>query len=207
MLVSEIFHSIQGESTYVGLPCVFIRLAGCNLSCSWCDTEYARTEEGATDMSIDQIMSKLSTYDVSLVEITGGEPLLQDEAKQLINKVKAQGYTTLVESNGTVSFEGIDSDVVKVIDIKCPSSGQQNSFLMENIEFITQNDEVKFVISNIDDYGFAKSFVEDHLKVKTDKILFAPVKQELQPSVLADWILKDSLKVRLQLQIHKYIWT
>ncbi|MCK4738662.1 MAG: radical SAM protein [Deltaproteobacteria bacterium] len=206
MLVSEIFLSIQGESSYSGWPCVFIRLAGCNLSCDWCDTDYARGSEGGTEMTIDEVLTKVSKFEVSLVEVTGGEPLFQDETIRLTEKLINANYEVLLETNGTKSFKGLSEEVVKIVDIKCPSSGQEGSFEKTNLELINPNDEVKFVIKDRVDYESAKDFTEKYILSKTKNILFAPVSPELKPETLAQWILKDRLKVRLQLQIHKYIW-
>ena len=205
LIISEIFVSIQGESTYVGLPCLFIRLAGCNLSCTWCDTTYARTIEKGKEMDIDEVVEEVRRRTCWLVEITGGEPLLQEDTRPLAKRLADLEYKVLIETNGSVSLEGVDERIIKIIDIKCPSSGQHKSFLMENIEFITPDDEVKFVIANRKDYEFAKRFVKRHIEKRTDKILFAPVRPSLDPKELAGWILKDSLKVRLQVQIHSYI--
>ena len=211
MLVSEIFLSIQGESTYAGLPCVFVRLAGGNLSCTWCDTQYARSAEGARELSVDEILAEAKReaglYRSGLVEITGGEPLLQEEAKELARRLIEAGNTVLVETNGSVSLAGLDKRAVKIIDFKCPSSGHAWSFLMENLSLITAEDELKFVIGNRDDYECAKKFLDEYVEDRTAKVLFAPVKPDLGPALLAEWILKDGLKARLQLQLHKYIWS
>lgn len=207
MLINEIFMSIQGESTYAGLPCIFVRLAGCNLSCSWCDTPYARVPDEAQDLAVEQIMAEVKKYSCRLVEITGGEPLLQDDSKKLAKRLLEGGYDVLLETNGSVSLKGLDERVVKIVDVKCPSSGQAGSFLMENLDYILPQDEVKFVIGNRDDYECAKEFIENCLEDRTANILFAPVKPELEPRQLADWILRDSLRVRLQIQLHTYIWS
>ncbi len=206
MLVSEIFLSIQGESTYVGIPCTFIRLAGCNLACNWCDTTYARSAEEGYEFGIDEIMAEVKKFKSWLVEVTGGEPLLQPETRELTRRLLADGRTVLIETNGSVSLEGLDDKIIKIVDIKCPSSGQDGSFLLENLKYITPEDEVKFVISDRADYEFAKRFMHENIKNLTSKILFAPVRPKLAPSELAEWILKDGLKVRLQVQMHSYIW-
>ncbi len=206
MQVSEIFLSIQGESTYAGLPCVFIRLAGCNLSCSWCDTSYARSAEGARELASGQVLSEARRYGCRLAEITGGEPLLQDGARVIMQALLDDGYVVLLETNGSVSLAGLDRRLVKIVDVKCPSSGHAGSFLIENLEHLCPDDEVKFVIGDRGDYEFARDFVEQYLKDRTQKVLFAPVKATLKPDVLAGWILKDGLSVRLQLQLHSYIW-
>ncbi len=206
MLVNEIFMSIQGESTYSGLVCVFVRLAGCNLDCSWCDTPYARGEEGAVELGVDMVMAEVAKYPCRLVELTGGEPMLQSEAALLASRLLDEGYTVLFETNGSVSLSPLDERVVKIIDFKCPSSGHAGSFLTENLGHIGPGDEVKFVIADEQDYDMAKEFVEEQVRDRTEKILFAPVTPGLDPKKLAGWILRDGLRVRLQLQLHRYIW-
>lgn len=206
MRVSEVFFSIQGESTHAGLPCIFVRLSGCNLRCLWCDTPYAQDMEGGYDLSIEDILKEIRKFRCHLVEITGGEPLIQEGTRPLINRLMVSGYTVLLETNGSVSLKDIDPLVTKVVDVKCPGSGQGGSFLMENLDFITPRDEIKFVIRDRGDYEFARGFVEERLHGKADKILFSPAHPEMNPEELARWILEDGLKVRLQPQIHKYIW-
>lgn len=206
MQISEIFFSIQGESTYVGMPCAFIRLAGCNLECDWCDTDYAKSVEGASDMSIDEILVEVKKLNTKLVEVTGGEPMVQAETVELTALLLDEGYEVLIETNGSVDMSPLDDRVVKVIDIKCPMSGHDGSFRMDNLGLINERDEVKFVIGDEADYEYAKRFMEENIQDRTLNVLFAPVKPDLAPSVLADWILKDGLHVRLQLQLHSYIW-
>lgn len=206
MLICEIFKSIQGESTYAGLPCVFIRLAGCNLNCTWCDTPYARVPDEAVEMTAAKVMEKVDGFNCPIVEITGGEPLLQEEAYALARGLLDRGYRVLIETNGSVALSGLDPRAVKIVDVKCPSSGHGGSFLLENLEHITPEDEVKFVIGNREDYDCSIRFMEEFLMGRTEKILFAPVRPRLTPRELSDWILKDGLKVRLQLQLHSYIW-
>ncbi|MEK6759282.1 MAG: radical SAM protein [Deltaproteobacteria bacterium] len=206
MRISEIFLSIQGESTYAGLPCVFVRFAGCNLSCAWCDSGFARTIGGARELSADEVLSEVRRFSCRLAEITGGEPLLQDGSRVIMQRLLDDGYVVLLETNGTVSLAGLDRRLVKIVDVKCPSSGHAGSFLIENLGHLLPDDEVKFVIGGRVDYEFARDFVERYLKDRTLKILFAPVKTTLKPDVLAEWILKDGLSVRLQLQLHSYIW-
>lgn len=206
MQISEIFLSIQGESTYVGMPCVFVRLAGCNLECDWCDTDYAKGVEGAFTMTIDDILGEVKSLNTKLVEVTGGEPMGQSETKELTSRLLNEGYDVLIETNGSVDLAPIDERVIKVIDIKCPASGHAGSFLIENLGAIKESDEVKFVIGDEGDYEYAKRFVEENIRDRTSNILFAPVRPDLEPSKLADWILKDGLRVRLQLQLHSYIW-
>jgi 7-carboxy-7-deazaguanine synthase len=207
LLISEIFMSIQGESTYVGLPCIFVRLAGCNLECKWCDTTYARKPDEGRELTVDGVIEEARKYNCWLVEVTGGEPLLQPDSKGLLTRLLDLDYQVLVETNGSVSLEGLDPRVVKIVDIKCPSSGQEGAFVMENLNLIAPEDEVKFVIGDHADYDFARRFVDENIKDRTTKVLFAPVRPVLDPSVLADWILKDCLTVRLSVQIHSYLWT
>lgn len=206
MLVYEIFKSIQGESTYAGLPCVFVRLAGCNLNCTWCDTPYARVPDEAVEMSIAEVVEEVGGFRCPIVELTGGEPLLQDEAHELACELLDRGYRVLVETNGSVALSRLDERIVKVVDVKCPSSGHGGSFLLENLEYITPEDEVKFVIGNREDYDSSIRFIEECLRGRTEKVLFAPVRPQLSPQELSDWILRDGLRVRLQLQLHTYIW-
>lgn len=206
MLIYEIFKSIQGESTYAGLPCIFVRLAGCNLNCTWCDTPYARVPDEAVEMSIPEVVEEVGGFNCPVVEITGGEPLLQEEAHELMRELLDRGYRVLVETNGSVALSGLDPRVVKVVDVKCPSSGHGGSFLIENLEYITPEDEIKFVIGNREDYDSSIRFMEECLMGRTEKVLFAPVRPQLSPRELSDWILKDGLRVRLQLQLHTYIW-
>jgi len=206
MLVSEIFFSIQGESSYSGLACVFVRLAGCNLACTWCDTPYARDDLGASEMSPDGVVDEVERYGCGLVEITGGEPLVQEETPGLAAALADRGLEVLVESNGSVPIGGLDERVVRILDIKCPSSGHAGSFLIENLDSVRPVDEVKFVMAGREDYDFAVRFMEEYLCGRTGNVLFAPVTPELDPALLASWILRDSLTVRLQLQMHKYIW-
>ena len=203
--ISEIFCSIQGESTYAGLPCIFIRLAGCNLRCDYCDTTYSY--ESDITLSTNDIITKVKEYDpVKLVEITGGEPLLQLEVYQLISSLHENGYTILLETNGSISLKEIPEYVIKIVDVKCPGSGEENSFLIENLEFINkEKDEIKFVLTNNFDYNWAKDFVMKYNLIDYE-ILFSPVSDKLNPQDLAKWIIEDKLTVRMQLQLHKIIW-
>lgn len=207
MFVNEIFLSLQGESTYAGLRCVFVRLAGCNLGCSWCDTPYARGYEGAKEYSVAQIIGEVKRYKSRLIEITGGEPLLQGDTCKLASSLLDEGHTVLIETNGSVSLAGLDSRVIKIVDVKCPSSGHAGSFLMENLDHIGPEDEIKFVIGDEADYETARMFLDEYIRDRTAKILFAPVKPLLEPKTLAEWILRDGLPVRLQIQLHAYIWS
>ncbi|MBI5286238.1 MAG: radical SAM protein [Deltaproteobacteria bacterium] len=203
MKVSEIFFSIQGESTFTGLPCIFIRLAGCNLRCAYCDTTYAQTFEEGYELAIDDILKEIKKFRCRLVEVTGGEPLIQEETRFLLDRLLGLGYTVLLETNGSVSLKDVNPGVIKVVDVKCPGSGQGGSFLMDNLKSITPADEVKFVIMDRRDYEFARDFI---LKIQNSQILFSPAHPRMNPEELARWILKDGLEVRLQPQMHRYIW-
>jgi len=203
--ISEIFCSIQGESTYAGLPCIFIRLAGCNLRCNYCDTIYSY--ESDITSSAHDIITDIEKYDpVNLVEITGGEPLLQDEVFQLFELLNEKKYKILLETNGAISLKNIPGYVTKIVDVKCPGSGEDKSFLLENLGFIDKDkDELKFVLTNNFDYNWAKDFVNKY-SLEDYKILFSPVTDKLNPQDLAKWITKDKLNVRMQMQLHKIIW-
>jgi len=205
LLVNEIFYSIQGESTYSGRPCTFIRLAGCNLRCSYCDTQYAY-EEGVR-MEVTQIMHRVAAYKCPLIEITGGEPLLQNKTPLLISKLLENRYIVLMETNGSLDIRRVDERCIKIVDIKCPSSHESDKNDLGNLKRLHSKDQIKFVIGNHEDYIYAKSIISSHCPVfPGDRILFSPVYEKILPADLADWILKDDLNVRLHLQIHKYIW-
>jgi 7-carboxy-7-deazaguanine synthase len=215
MVITEIFRSIQGESTYAGLPCIFVRLTGCNLRCAWCDTAYAF--HGGKKMSIDDVLARvteLAGSTTALVELTGGEPLLQPEAVPLAGQLLAAGHTVLVETSGERPIHELPRDVVKIVDVKCPDSGEGDTFRMENLEALDGKDEVKFVIASRRDYEFARDFTLQHdLARRVRQVLFSPVFAdpkgtwpELAARVLAEWILADRLPVRLGLQLHKFIW-
>ena len=203
--ISEIFFSIQGESTYTGLPCIFVRLAGCNLRCNYCDTTYSYKSE--ITLSINDIITKVKEYDpVKLVEITGGEPLIQSETYDLFTILYDNEYEILLETNGTIYLEKVPDHVTKIVDVKCPGSGFKDSFLLENLEFINkEKDEIKFVLSDNFDYNWAKDFVMKYNLIDY-VILFSPVLEKLEPQKLAKWITEDKLLVRMQLQLHKMIW-
>ncbi|MEN8212357.1 MAG: radical SAM protein [Thermodesulfobacteriota bacterium] len=203
--ICEIFYSLQGESTFAGLPCIFIRLSGCNLDCSWCDTSYANTQYRS--MSFDQILNQIKNYPCNMVEVTGGEPLHQKGTPSLISMLLEKNYHVLLETNGSISIKNIHSNCIKIIDIKCPSSNESDSFLFENLEYLTEDDELKFVIADRRDYEFAKSMIENRLTtVSQNKIHLSPVFGQITPEILAKWILEDSLRARLSLQQHKIIW-
>ncbi len=204
MRVSEIFYSIQGESTRAGLPCIFVRLSGCNLSCSYCDTTYAR-EEGM-EMDMEEVLQRIRSFPSKRVEITGGEPLLQEETPRLLVRLLDEGYEVLLETNGSVDLRGVDRRVIKIVDVKTPGSGSGGTFLLGNLSYLNPWDEVKFVIGDRRDYEWSKGFIEEHSLRGRVKILLSPVHGRLDPSLLAEWILRDGLDVCLQIQIHKVIW-
>lgn len=204
--VNEIFYSIQGESTYSGRPCVFIRLSGCNLRCSFCDTQYAY-DEGEL-MEIGDIFNRVSAFECRLVEVTGGEPLIQDETPILIQSLLEDGYEVLLETNGTLDISKIDNRCAKIVDVKCPSSSVAHKNDGDNLTRLTDEDELKFVMGDREDYDYAKKimgFLDVSLHKKIP-INFSPIFGRLNPKDLAKWILEDHLDVRLHLQIHKYIW-
>ena len=206
MVVTEIFKSIQGESTYAGLPCVFIRLTGCNLRCHWCDTAYAFY--GGTKMSPEEVLARVRQLGGKLVEFTGGEPLLQErEVLPLARQLLAEGYRVLTETSGERSVGGLPRPVVKVLDVKCPGSGESGKFCFENLAVLERKDQVKFVILDENDYRYAREFLSKHdLTSRVDEVIFSPVFGRLAPLMLAEWILRDGLEVRMGLQLHKFIW-
>ncbi len=202
--VTEIFHSIQGESTYAGLPCTFIRLTGCPLRCAWCDTAYAFY--GGTDMTLNEIMAKVRTWACSLVEVTGGEPIHQPEVFPLISRLCDEGYTVLIETSGAIDITPVDRRAHIILDVKCPGSGMTDRMCWDNLPRLTAKDEVKFVIKDRADYDWACSVITRHNLGRRCPILFTPVFGELDPRRLAEWVLADKLPVRFQIQLHKYIW-
>jgi 7-carboxy-7-deazaguanine synthase len=217
MLVTEIFKSIQGESTFAGLPCIFIRLTGCNLRCHWCDTAYAFY--GGTQMSAEEVFARVLALGRScspkaasshheLVEFTGGEPLLQEkEVVPLARQFLAAGYRVLIETSGERFAGGLPKPVVKIMDVKCPASGESGKFCLENLEVLERKDQMKFVIQDENDYRYAREFLAEHgLANRVGEIIFSPVFGRLEPKKLAEWILRDALQVRLGLQLHKFIW-
>jgi 7-carboxy-7-deazaguanine synthase len=220
MQITEIFKSIQGESSYAGLPCVFVRLTGCNLRCDWCDSEYTFT--GGRKMSIDEVESEVERLSPrgGLVEVTGGEPLLQEkEVIPLMERLLNGGYNVLLETSGERPLDRVPKEIIKIVDVKCPHSGEQNSFRIENLDALTLRDEVKFVIANREDYEFARDFTARHeLGARVASVIFSPAFDKeargerdtshclLDPRELAEWILADDVPARLGLQIHKFIW-
>jgi len=224
MFITEIFKSIQGEGTRAGLPCIFVRLTGCNLRCTWCDTAYAF--HGGTKMSVEQVLRRVDELagrapqapaaqaNVPLVELTGGEPLLQEEIYPLAEKLLAADYTVMIETSGERYAGRLPREVIKIMDVKCPDSGEADTFEMRNLEVLDAKDEVKFVLSTRRDYEFARDFSARHaLAAKVKQVLFSPVFddpegkwQGLEPRTLVEWILADGLPVRLGLQLHKFVW-
>jgi len=220
MQITEIYKSLQGESTYAGLPCVFVRLTGCNLRCSWCDTEYSFY--GGKKMTPEQVFDEVERLSPSLglVEITGGEPMLQErELVPFMQRLVEAGYKVLLETSGERPLEHVPSAVIKIVDVKCPESGEGDSFRLENLDTLTSRDEIKFVISDRSDYEFARNFTREHaLPSRVNAILFSPAFSKepsgardasnclLDPQELAEWMLADNIPARLGLQIHKLIW-
>ena len=203
--INEIFLSIQGESTWAGMPCVFVRLSGCSRRCSWCDTAYAFQE--GKEMSVEDVLNKVETFGVKLVEVTGGEPLEQGDVGILMETLLMMGYEVLLETGGAVDISGVPLDVIKVMDIKCPSSGEESRNLWTNLGKLRRwQDEIKFVILDRADYDYAKSVIQRNELADAHELLLSPVHGRLNPAELADWIISDRLPVRLQLQMHKYIW-
>ena len=206
LTVNEIFYSIQGESTRAGRPCVFVRLTACDLRCTWCDTPYAFDE--GKKRSVDDVVDAVEAYGCQLVEITGGEPLLQEDVYELMEKLVDRGRTVLLETGGHRPVDRVPGAVIKIMDIKCPGSGEAARNDWSNIEQLTRQDEVKFVIADRADYEFARQVIGTHgLAARAGAILMSPVHGGLEPKLLAEWVLADHLPVRLQLQLHKYIWS
>jgi len=221
MFITEIFKSIQGEGTRAGLPCIFVRLTGCNLRCTWCDTAYAF--HGGQKISVDEVMDRVeflnrradgASAGITLVELTGGEPLLQEEIYPLAEQLLAVGYTVMIETSGERFIGRLPKEVIKIVDVKCPDSGESDTFDPRNLQELRAHDEVKFVISSRRDYEFAKDFTRRHgLTGKVREVLFSPVHDDpsgkwsgLEPRALVEWMLEDGLPVRLGLQLHKIVW-
>jgi len=202
--VNEIYHSIQGESSKSGLPCVFVRLTYCNLRCTYCDTEYAFY--GGEDKSIEKILNEVKKYNCKLVEVTGGEPLVQKETLELMKRLCNEGFDVMLETGGSLPIKDIDERVLIIMDLKCPSSKMEKKNLYENISFLKPADELKFVIGNREDYDWSKKIISEYDLKDKSKILFSVVFGELEPVSLVNWIIEDKLDVRYQLQMHKYIW-
>jgi 7-carboxy-7-deazaguanine synthase len=205
LTVNEIFHSIQGESTHAGRPCVFVRLTACDLRCSWCDTPYAFHE--GSKMTVEDVVSRVRDYGCEGVEVTGGEPLLQKDVYPLMQRLLQEGQTVMLETGGHISVDAVPQGVIRVIDVKCPASGESAKVHWANLERLRATDQVKFVIQDRADYELARDVVARYgLAANTAAVLFSPVHGVLHARPLAEWILADRLPVRLQLQAHKYIW-
>ena len=220
MQITEIYKSLQGESSYAGLPCIFVRLTGCNLRCTWCDSEY--TFQGGRKMSIEEVRNAISHLSAGcgLVEITGGEPMLQErEVVPLMQHLLDDGYRVLLETSGERPLQRVPAGVIKIVDVKCPDSGEANTFCMENLAALTAHDEIKFVVASRADYDFARDFTQrHHLAEKVNAVLFSPAFRKdatgardashclLDPQELAEWMIADNVPARLGLQLHKFIW-
>jgi 7-carboxy-7-deazaguanine synthase len=203
MRITEIFHSIQGESSHSGRPCVFVRLTGCNLRCRWCDSEYTFT--GGERMEFDAVVERVKSYGCNLVEITGGEPLAQSESFELIRRLCDDGFEVLIETSGSIDVEPVDPRAKIILDVKCPGSGEAAKNRWENLDILRPHDEVKFVIADRSDYDWARRVVEER-DLGRRTVLFSPVWGELDMKSLAEWMLADRVPARLQTQLHKHIW-
>ena len=205
LTVNEIFYSIQGESTRVGRPCVFVRLTACDLRCSWCDTSYAFHE--GRKQSVDEVLEAVDRHDCDLVEITGGEPLLQDAVYDLMDRLLARGRTVMLETGGHRPIDRVPAGVIKIVDVKCPGSGEAGKNHWANLDRLAAHDEVKFVVQDRADYEFARDVIRRHdLQSRCAAVLMSPVHGVLDGRTLSEWMLDDHLPARLQLQLHKYIW-
>lgn len=204
--VNEIFYSIQGESSYAGRPCVLVRLTGCNLRCSYCDTRYAYDD--GEDLEAGEIIDRIMSHHCGLVEITGGEPLMQKDTPLLIQRLLDMGFQVLLETNGSMDISAIDDRCVKIVDIKCPSSGEAAKNDLTNLKRLRTKDEIKFAIGSREDYDYAKNILSliNRAKGNSKPPLFSPVYGRMTPGLLAQWILADHLDVRMQIQLHKVIW-
>jgi len=204
MRITEIFHSIQGESSYAGQPCVFVRLTGCPLRCTWCDTDYAFY--GGNEFSIDEVLAKVQTYGCRLVEVTGGEPLVQPKSLPLMTRLCDAGYTVLLETSGAVNIAPVDPRAHVILDVKCPGSGMTDRMHWPNLSQLAAKDEAKFVMADRADYDWSREILTQYDVASRCPVLFSPVFGLLDARQLAEWILADRLPVRFQLQMHKYIW-
>lgn len=205
LVVKEIYKSIQGESTWAGFPCVFVRLTGCDLRCVWCDAPHAFT--GGDRLTVEEVVAQVEALACPLVEITGGEPLLQPAVHPLTSALLDRGHRVLIETGGHLDISGVDPRAVRILDVKCPASGESSKVRWENLSLLRQGDQVKFVLSDRADYDWAKDVVLRHDLLARAEVLFSVAHALLPPAHLAAWLLEDRLPVRLQLQIHKYIWS
>jgi 7-carboxy-7-deazaguanine synthase len=204
LVITEIFKSIQGESSYAGIPCSFIRTTGCNLRCVWCDTQYAFY--GGQKMTIEEILTAIEPHGCNLVEITGGEPLLQEEVSELSSELLRRGHTVLIETGGSLDIRVLPSEVIKILDVKCPESGMTDHMNWQNLQYLGPKDEIKFVINSRKDYDWAVEIMNRYQLHQKNLILFSPVYQKMPADQLAEWILGDKLPVRFQIQLHKALW-
>lgn len=204
LLVSELYCSIQGESSYAGLPCAFVRLTGCPLRCTWCDSEYAF--QGGRRISIEEIVSEVAFMGVRLVEVTGGEPLAQPQCIPLLRALCDAGFEVLLETSGSLDISDVDARVVKIVDVKCPGSGEEAANRWENLEVIGERDELKFVLADRRDYDWAKDVLQEKGLEAREGVLFSAVHGRVDPAQIAAWIIEDGLNVRLQIQLHKILW-
>lgn len=205
LTINEIFHSIQGESSYAGRPCVFVRLTACDLRCSWCDTTYSFYE--GRKRTLEDVLREVEAYNCDLVEVTGGEPLLQEEVYALMTRLLERGHTVLLETGGHRTTERVPAEVVTILDVKCPGSGEAHRHDWQNLARLRPHDEVKFVLKDRADYEYARDVVRAHdLAARAAAVHFSPVHGVLDPKLLSEWVLADRLSVRVQLQLHKYIW-
>ena len=202
--INEIYYSIQGESSFVGLPCIFIRLTYCNLRCTYCDSEY--TFYDGKDMDIQEILNEIKRYECNLVEVTGGEPLFQKNCIKLLEELVELDYKVLLETSGSLSIKNVPKKVINIIDFKCPSSGMKKKNLWDNIKYLKSHDEVKFVIGNKEDYNWAKEKINKYNLDDKCNILFSPVYKKIESKEITKWILEDNLNIRFQIQLHKEIW-
>ena len=206
LTINEIFHSIQGESTYAGRPCVFVRLTACDLRCNWCDTPYAFHE--GRKMSVDEVIADVESRGCQTVEVTGGEPLLQADVYPLMQRLLDSGKTVMIETGGHRSIAKVPAGVIRIVDVKCPGSGESDKNDWSNFAHLAKTDEVKFVIADRGDYDYAKEIVRrERLVDRVNAVLFSPVHGKLDPKQLSEWVIADRLDVRVQLQVHKYIWS
>ena len=203
--INEIYYSVQGESTHAGRPCIFIRLTYCNLRCTYCDTEYAFYD--GEDMEIVDIMKKIQQWDCNLVEVTGGEPLFQEECIDLLKKLVSSNYEVMLETGGSLSISDVPNEVIKIVDFKCPSSAMEKKNLWSIVDNLQPHDEVKFVIGNREDFDWAKEKITKYFLDKICTLLFSPTFGEIDPQQIVEWILAENLPVRMQMQMHKMIWS
>ena len=203
--INEIYYSVQGESTHVGRPCIFIRLTYCNLRCTYCDTEYAFYE--GKDMEITHIMNEIKQWGCNLVEVTGGEPLFQDKCINLLNELVNSNYEVMLETGGSLSISDVPKKVIKIVDFKCPSSAMEKKNLWSIVEDLQPHDEVKFVIGNREDFDWAKDRIAEYSLDKICTLLFSPTFEKIDPQLMVEWILAENLPVRMQMQMHKMIWS